>query len=238
MADAMEIRRGVLAEHAGIVAVDRLVKPIIAQRRAEPRNDLISVLVQAELADDETGQTHRLTDDEVFIFSFLLLAAGSGTTWKQLGIIMLMLLRDPRWLDRVKDDPDFLGAFIEETMRWMPTDPFFSRFATQDTSLHGVDIPAGSVVHLCFASANRDPDRWERPDDFDPERKQLPHMGFGAGSHVCLGQHVARAEIREAIGALVTRLPGLRLDPAAEAPRITGLYERGPTALPVLWDHI
>jgi cytochrome P450 len=96
-------------------------------------------------------------------------------------------------------------------------------------------MPAGSVIHANFASANRDPSRWERPDEFDPGRPMHPHLGFGTGPHACLGAHVARAEITTAINAIVDRLPNLRLDPDAPAPRIIGVYERGPDRVPTVW---
>jgi cytochrome P450 len=89
---------------------------------------------------------------------------------------------------------------------------------------------------VCLAAANRDPARWEQPDRFDPSRSVLPHLGFGSGAHICLGMHVARAEIRAAVGAVVARLPNLRLDPDAPAPRTIGMYERGPDSVPVLYD--
>jgi len=196
-------------------------------------DDLISVLVQAEIT--EAGETHVLSDDEVLGFAFLLLAAGSGTTWKQMGITMAALLEHPEWLDRIRADPGVLRNVIEESVRWTPTDPMFARFAGNDTTLGGVDIPAGAVVHACLGAANRDPLRWEHPDEFDPSRPLQTHLGFGAGAHICLGMHVARAEMTTAISALVDRLPNLRPDPDAEAPRIIGMYERGPTAVPVVW---
>ena len=85
------------------------------------------------------------------------------------------------------------------------------------------------MVHPCFAAANRDPARWDRPDEFDPGRAPQPHLAFGNGPHVCLGMHVARAEIDTAVRALIARLPNLRLDGDAEPPRIIGMYERGPS---------
>lgn len=236
VADALEIRAGVLAEQAGVTTVSRIVMPIIEARRKDPRDDLISVLVQAELK-NEDGSRDQLSDADVLIFSILLLAAGSGTTWKQLGITMLTLLQHPQWLERVKAEPDLIKAVVEETMRWYPTDPFFARYVLHDTEIHGVSIPKGAVVHPCFASANRDPSRWDRPDEFDPGREMLTNLGFGGGTHVCLGQHVARAEISTAIGALLARLPGLRLDAEAEPPRLIGMYERGPASVPVVWDR-
>jgi cytochrome P450 len=235
VAEALEVRAAIVADAAGVTAIAEIVKPIIAARRLEPRDDLISMLVSEEFEEDD-GSKHRLSDADVQMFSLLLLAAGSGTTWKQLGITMLTLLERPEWLARVTADPALVRAFIEETIRWMPTDPAFARFAARDTELGGTRIPKGAVVHACFAAANRDPLRWERPDEFDPTRSIQPNLGFGRGGHVCLGQHVARAEIYTAITTLTQRLPGLRLDPEAETPRIIGMYERGPTSVPVVWD--
>jgi cytochrome P450 len=230
--DALDIREAVTSDGNGLGEFLRIVPPIITARRADPGDDLISVLVDAEVADDD-GVTHRLTDDEILGFAFLLLAAGSGTTWKQLGITMLALLRHPEWLDAVREDADVLRAVIEESLRWTPTDPMFSRFVAHDTELAGVAVPEGAVMHICLGAANRDPARWERPDQFDPSRPPQPHIGFGDGAHICLGMHVARAEIRTAIEALVARLANLRSDPDAPEPQIIGLYERGPTAVPV-----
>ncbi|NUU25829.1 MAG: cytochrome P450 [Streptomycetaceae bacterium] len=214
-----------------------IVLPLIRERRGAPGDDLISVLVQAELHDEDGDERvhHTLPDEEVLAFAFLLLAAGSGTTWKQMGITMLTLLERPELLDAVRRDRALLRPVVEEVLRWMPTDPVFARFTTRDTTLGGVDIPAGSVVHVCFGAANRDPERWERPDAFDPHRATRSHLGFGGGPHVCLGMHVARTEIATAVGALLDRLPDLRLDPDAPPPTITGMYERGPTAVPVVF---
>jgi cytochrome P450 len=117
----------------------------------------------------------------------------------------------------------------------MPTDPVFSRYVREDVVLRGIEIPAGAVVHQCYGAANRDPARWDRPDEFDPRRTQHANLAFGRGAHVCLGKNLARTEIATAIAALVDHLPNLRLDPDAEPPRIIGLYERGPTAVPVVW---
>ena len=190
------------------------------------------MLVAAELT-EEDGSTHRLTDEAVQAFSYLLLAAGSGTTWKQMGITMLALFEYPEWLATVRDDHEQLRPVVEESLRWMPTDPMFSRFVTHDTELAGVDVPEGAVVHMCLGAANRDPARWDRPDEFDPGRPSLPHMGFGRGQHSCLGMYVARAEFVAAFSSLLDRFPNLRLDTDAPVPRITGMYERGPTSVPV-----
>ncbi|MBL7494990.1 cytochrome P450 [Frankia sp. CNm7] len=220
-----------LSQPAKIVG---MLAPIVAARRESPRDDLISVLVQAELP-DEDGTTHRLSDVEIYSFAILLLLAGSGTTWKQMGIILTALLQRPEILKAVRADRRLLRATIEEAIRWTPTDPMFSRFVTADIEFFGAHIPKGSVLHLCVAAANRDPERWERPDEFDIHRPLKRSLGFGGGMHICLGMHVARAEMTVGIGALLDRLPNLRLDPDAASPRIIGMYERGATEIPVLF---
>ncbi len=227
---ALDIRAA-LGEPAKVVEI---IKPIVAARRAKPEDDLISILVEAELK-DEDGVTHRLTDSEIYSFAILLLTAGSGTTWKQMGITLAALLQHPEMLEAVRFDRDLLRPAIEESLRWLPTDPMFSRWVTEDIEFQGVAIPEGSVLHICLGAANRDPARWERPDDFDIARPLKPGLGFGGGAHICLGQHVARAEMSVGINALLDRLPNLRLDPEAEPPRYVGFYERGATAIPVLF---
>lgn len=229
---ALEIRAALGRDPQRVVD---LIRPIVAARREEPQDDLISVLVQAELT-DEDGTRTQLTDREIDSFVLLLLGAGSGTTWKQMGTTLTALLQRPHLLDAIRADRSLLRPAIEESVRWLPTDPMFSRWVVSDTELGGVAVPAGSVVHIAIGAANRDPARWDRPDDYDPGRPIRPSLGFGQGSHICLGMHVARAEMTVAISALLDRLPNLRLDPDAEPPRFVGLYERGATAIPVLFD--
>ncbi len=224
--------RAVLNKHPDQVI--RMLAPIVTARRHEPQDDLISVLVQAEMT-DEDGVAQRLSDAEVYSFALLLLHAGSGTTWKQMGITLAALLTRPDLLAAVRDDRSLLRPVIEETLRWMPTDPMFTRWVTRDINFHGTHLSAGSVLHLCLGAANRDPSRWDRPDEFDITRPPRASFAFGGGAHICLGMHVARAEIATGVGALLDRLPNLRLDPDADAPRFIGLYERGVTELPVVF---
>ncbi|MDH6246489.1 cytochrome P450 [Mycobacterium sp. OTB74] len=229
---ALEVRSALSSNPARVI---ELIRPVIEARRHEPQDDLISVLLAAEITDDDGNVTH-LTDREIDSFVLLLLGAGSGTTWKQMGTTVTALLQRPDMLDAVRHDRSLLRAAIEESVRWMPTDPMFSRWVACDTELGGVRIPAGSIVHMNIGAANRDPARWDRPDEYDITRPLRPNLGFGQGAHICLGMHVARAEMVTAISALLDRLPNLRLDPDAEAPRFIGLYERGATAIPVLFD--
>jgi cytochrome P450 len=211
-----------------------ILEEIVAARRDQPVDDLISVLVQAELTDD-AGATHHLSDTEIYSFAMLLLAAGSGTTWKQMGITLAAILERPDTIRALRENPTLVRLAIEESLRWAPTDPAFSRWTTEDVEHFGMLIPKGSPVQLCLGAANRDPARWERPDEYDINRPLKPSLAFGGGPHICLGMHVARAEMSTGISALLDRLPNLRLDPDAEPPRQIGLYERGVTAIPVLW---
>ena len=127
-----------------------------------------------------------------------------------------------------------LDAAILEAVRWYPQ-PLFPRKVMRDTELHGVELPAGAHLHLCLGAANRDPARWDDPDRFDIRRPFKRSLAFAAGAHSCLGQHVARAEISAALGALFDRFPNIRWDPAAPPAYLTGsLVQRGPGALRVL----
>jgi cytochrome P450 len=230
--EALEVRAAVTSDGSELGVLPKLLLPIIAARRADPRDDLISVLVEAEVS-DEAGVAHRLSDIEILAFGLLLLAAGSGTTWKQMGITLVALLGHPQALEATRRDRAFLRRVFEESVRWTPTDPVFARFVSKDCELGGVKLPASAVIHVCLAAANRDPARWDRPDEFDPFREPKPHLGFGHGPHACLGMHLARTEVTYGIAALLERLPQLRLDPEQRPPRFIGLYERGPDTVPV-----
>jgi len=230
--EALEVRAAVTSDGSEIDILAKLLLPIIAARRTDPQDDLISVLVEAEVT-DEVGVQHRLSDVEILAFGLLLLAAGSGTTWKQMGITFVALLSHPEALEAARRDHSFLRRVFEESVRWTPTDPVFARFVAQDCELAGVELPAGAVIHVCLAAANRDPARWDRPDEFDPFRDPRPHLGFGHGPHACLGMHLARTEVTYGIATALDRLPDLRLDPDHPEPRFIGLYERGPDAVPV-----
>jgi cytochrome P450 len=202
---------------------------IITERRAEPRNDLISVLAQAEL----DGQ--HLTDDEIIAFLRLLLPAGAETTYRSSSNLMFGLLTNPDQLEALRADRLLMPQAIEEGLRWEPPLPSIGRTASRDVEIAGVLIPKGSPVSVNMGSANRDASRWDNPDAFDILREPKQHMSFAFGPHMCLGMHLARMETTVAINAILD-LPNLRLDPAAEDIHISGLAFRAPNALPVLFD--
>ncbi len=210
-----------------------VLKRVIEERRAEPQDDVITMLVESELEED--GERHLLTDDEIYGFARLILTAGSGTTWRQLGILLVGLLRDQDLLDAVREDRELLRRAIDEAVRWEPTDPIFRRLMMDDAELCGVKIPKGAVVVMVLGAANRDPERWDEPERFDPYRDPKPNLGFAGGPHVCLGMHVARAEMFVAMNAVLDRLPDVRFDPEAPQARIIGLEHRGPNGVPVVF---
>jgi len=204
--------------------------PILAARRAQPRDDLISGLGQAEI------DGHKLDDEEIYSFLRLLLPAGVETTYRSLGNLLFALLSDPAQLDAVRADRSLLPRAIEEGVRWEAPLLTITRVATRDTELGGVPIPAGSTVMPMLGAANRQEDRYPDPDTFDIFRTARGHLGWGHGVHVCLGMHLARLEMRTAVNLLLDRLPNLRLDPDADDPHIRGQIFRSPTSLPVLFD--
>ncbi|MDT3440870.1 MULTISPECIES: cytochrome P450 [unclassified Pseudofrankia] len=217
----------------GLAASEALRKyfiPILAARRDEPRDDLISDLAVAEI-DGE-----RLSDEEIFSFLRLLLPAGVETTYRSTGSLLFGLLSHPDQLDAVCADRSLIPQAIEEAIRWEPPLVLITRVATRDTELSGVAIPAGSAVMPMLGSANREADRNPDPDRFDIFRTSHQHIAFGHGVHICLGMHLARLEMRVAVNALLDRLPDLRLDPAGDDPHIHGQVFRSPTSLPVLFD--
>ena len=203
---------------------------IITDRRRHPRDDLVSQLIEAEV------DGHRLGDEEIYPFLLLLLPAGAETTYRSSSNMLFGLLSQPGLLDAVRADRDLVPQAIEEALRWETPALTVVRTAAQDTELGGVPIPAGAMVAVSLGAANRDPGRHPDPDAFDVFRGDKQHLSFGDGAHKCLGMHLARLEMRVLLNAVLDRLPGLRLDPAADDPHIHGLLFRSPPNLPVLFD--
>ncbi len=177
---------------------------------------------------DAAGQASQLEDEAILSFSRLLLLAGGGTTFRQLGITLFALLSNRDQLEALRADRSLMPQAIEESVRWNCTDPLFYRMAMADTVLDGYEIPEGAIIDCCLGAANRDPDRWENPDDYDLHRPAKRHVGFAAGPHTCLGRFVAAAEMTAAINALLDRFPKMRLDDSGEPTSIIGgLVARG-----------
>ena len=164
-----------------------------------------------------------------------MLPAGLETTYRSSGNLLYLLLTHPDQFAAVQADHGLIGRAIEEGLRFETPLTTVQRFATEETELEGVRIPARSVIGVCVGSANRDERRWERAEEFDIFREHVPHISFAAGEHTCLGLHLARLETRVAIECLLNRLTNLRLLGDAD-PHIHGHPFRSPTALPVTFD--
>ena len=200
---------------------------VLADRRRAPQDDLVSTLAEAEI------DGVRLTDDEIFAFLLLILPAGVETTYRSSGNLLVALLTEPALLDRLRSDRGLVRGAIEEGLRWEPPITSVVRLAVRDCVLGEIEIGPGTNVNVSVAAANRDPAHYRDPDRFDPTRKHITHLTFGGGPHLCLGMHLARMETTVALNALLDRLPQLRLDPSAPAPKIAGVAFRSPAALPV-----
>jgi len=200
---------------------------ILAERRRDPQDDLISTLAESEI------DGKRLSDDEIFAFLLLILPAGVETTYRASGNLLVAMLSEPSLLETLREDRDMLRGAIEEALRWEPPISTVVRVARCDCELGGITIPKGTNVSVSVAAANRDPTHYADPDRFDPTRKNIAHLTFGGGPHVCLGMPLARMETTVAINGLLDRLPDLHLDPSAPAPNITGVAFRSPVTLPV-----
>jgi cytochrome P450 len=201
--------------------------PLIEERRAEPREDLLSGLVAAEV------EGSRLTFDEMIQMLILLLVAGNETTTNLIGNAVLELLDHPDALDHVWSDPELLSGAVDEVMRFSSPVQLDPRRATHALELHGVPVAAGQIVIGWIGSANRDDSVFPRPDVFDIQRRDNRHVGFGFGPHVCLGASLATLETRVALGALLERTRSFRRLDAAPLPLHPSLVFRGVTKLPV-----
>jgi cytochrome P450 len=204
--------------------------PIVEERKAHPGDDLVSDIVTAEM-DGE-----RLSDEHIYGFLRLLLPAGAETTFRALGNCLLALLSNPAVLERVRDDRSLIDAVIEETLRWETSVTMVNRETACPVEVAGVAVPAGASMVCSTGSANHDEARYDNADVWDLDRPAAAHLAFGTGRHQCLGMHLARLELRVGLGALLDRLPGLRLDPDADPVHVEGLAFRSPPRLPVLFD--
>ncbi len=203
---------------------------ILADRRREPRDDMVTVLAEADI------DGVRMTDEQIYGFMRNLLPAGAETTSRSTASLAFGLLTHPEQLAAVIADRSLLPQAIEEGIRWETPLLNFMRQTTRDVEFHEVAIPKDSMVSVNLGSANHDETRWDEPERFDIFRERKPHIGFGHGAHVCIGMHLARLESTLFFNTLFDRLPGLRFDPDAPPPYVAGMHFRSPPHLKVTWD--
>lgn len=233
--------RGIGKEQAVKYARDmmemhRFLNSHIEDRRSRPTDDLISGLVHARINGDEST---ALNLTELLSGCVALLAAGNETTRNGMSWGAYLLARDPKLLQALRTSADqnsALQRFVEETLRLQPPVPQLPRMATQDVEIGGVKIPKGSFIYLCWASGNRDAEKFQNADQFDLGRKNVgAHLTFGQGIHRCVGAMLARMEMKCAAREIVNRLDDYRMT-SADEPEIWGTFVfRGPRSLPVMF---
>ncbi|GAA3090652.1 cytochrome P450 [Streptomyces roseofulvus] len=213
---------------AAYTATQEYLARLVAAKRAHPTDDVLSELTDSDL-----------TDEELKGISLILLAAGFDTTANMLALGTYALLRHPEQLAALREDPSLIDGAVEELLRYLSVAKTFMRTALEDVEVGGQLVEAGTTVVLSYNTANRDPERFTDPDVLDVRRPFDGHLAFSHGIHQCLGQQLARIEMRVAFRALLDRFPSLRLDVPAEEvplrPETADIY--GVKSLPVAWDE-
>lgn len=209
----------------------RYLEGLVAWRREEPRDDLVTHLVNAKV-DGEA-----LPDEVIVSFFRQLLNAAGDTTYRGTSNILVGLLTHPDQFAAARTDPQLLQRAIDEGLRWEGPSMTVTRQLSRDVEIGGVALSEGSIVDVILGSANHDADKFQDPERFDIYRERpVRPIPFGIGPHVCIGQHLAKVEITRALKALIERLPNLRLDPDKPAPQIMGFHLRVPHHLHVRFD--
>jgi cytochrome P450 len=220
------------AESGGPAAADlsRILRREVNDRRSRPKDDITSAIVHA------TIDGHPIDPDVGLAMVQIIVVAGFDTTAYGIGSLLRLLATDADLQARVRaGDGAMRNQVIEESLRF--DSPVFglARSAVVDTELSGYPIPQGSRLLLCYGAANHDPDVFVNPEDFDPERGNLSkHLAFGFGRHRCLGEHLAKMQIRIVLDELLDRIPPFMLEPDGEIPMRYSMT-RGPLHLPVVW---
>jgi cytochrome P450 family 142 subfamily A polypeptide 1 len=213
----------IVAAAAAFSEYDAYARDTIAARRELPTDDLVSLLVHAEIDGD------RLDDDEIVFESLLILVGGDETTRHVISGGLEQLLSNDAARHMLEDDPGLLGGAVEEMIRWVSPIKNMNRTLTHDIDFEGAALAAGDKALLLYESANFDESHFDEPEWFDITRSPNDHLAFGFGSHVCLGASLARVEVSAMIGCLLRRLPDIAL--AGDAPPVRFLG--GLTELPV-----
>ena len=207
-------------------AMDAYMTDLIARREQDLGDDVISGLIRAEL------EGERLTRDEVIHTAASLIVPGLDTTFSTLGSALYLFTQHPDQWEQLAADPSLLPGAVEEILRFAPVGPTLERIATDDAVINGLTLPKDTHVVLALATVNRDPTLFPDPHRFDIQRNaQRLHMTFGGGRHTCLGLHMARAELQEALGCLSQRLARIELD--GEVAWSAPLGFQGPRMMPV-----
>ncbi|WP_245848841.1 cytochrome P450 [Lentzea kentuckyensis] len=213
------------AMSAAFERLQRFMLEMVAAKRARPTDDVLSDLVNSG---------SDLTDDEMATMSMMLLGGGLDTTTNMLSLGTLELMRAPTRVDAMLANPD---AAIEELLRYISLTPATVRTALEDVEVDGILVRQGDTVFVELGSANHDLARYADPDVLDLARGAAGHVAFGHGVHQCIGQHLARIELKIAFPGLFTRFPKLRLAvPEDELPHRASLVIGGLERLPVAWD--
>lgn len=217
---------------AAYTATQEYLAELVVAKRANPTDDVLSELT-------DSAQTNGdLTDEELRGMSLILLAAGLDTTANMLALGTFALLQNPAQLAALRADPALVDGAVEELLRYLSVAKTFWRTALGDVELGGRTVKAGDRMILSYNTANRDPERFTDPHALDLHREPRGHLAFGHGTHLCLGQQLARVELRVAFPALLDRFPTLRLavpaDEVALRPETADIY--GVKSLPVTWD--
>ncbi len=224
--DPFNAPAGFAAANASFAELAAYFREVIAERRRQPRDDLISGLVAAE----EGGA--GLAEDELISVCALILGAGYETTSNLIGNAVIALLRNPGERKRLQDDPSLIGSAVEEFLRYDSPVQATDRVASEDCEIGGRRIRKGQLVVTLLGAANRDPEQFADPDRLDVARADNRHVAFSQGVHFCLGAGLGRAEAEIAIATLLRRFPNFDgpPDPPAWRPSIT---LRGPLSLPL-----
>jgi cytochrome P450 len=211
---------------AAAVALTDYLREIIAHRRRQPQDDLLSALITAEEGEG------RLSEEELYATCALLLIAGHETTINLIGNGLLALLCHPDQLNRLRQEPELIRTAVEELLRYDSPVQMTSRIAFEDMEIRGQKIRAGQEVAFMLGAANHDSERFANPHQLDLSREPNPHLSFGNGIHYCLGAPLARLEGQIALNTLLRRLPGLAL--VTKTPEYRDNYIlRGLRSLPV-----
>ncbi|MFJ4098908.1 cytochrome P450 [Amycolatopsis japonica] len=211
---------------AAFIGMNTFLTELVTRKRETPEDDILSDL----------GRHEDLTIEELAGAAFLLLLAGHETTANMLALGTFALLEHPEQLAELRADAELLPGAVEELLRYLSVADIFFRYATEDLELGGETIPAGSTVIISLLAANRDPRRFENPDALDLHRNARGLLSFGHGIHQCLGQQLARIEMRAGFEGLLRRFPTLALAvPAEEVKLKTDMNIYGVHELPVTW---